>query len=128
MIETILMGANVLVQFGGGCRYGYYGEVQGQILNDLGYNVKVISLVTRGKTSIRRIIKEMKKVNLRFSKIKALYYLFITLKMVKYMDLIDDYIRENIGFECEEGSFESLKSLMLNDFSKISGYFDLKKK
>ena len=31
-IESLDMGANVLIQAGGGCRYRYYGEVQEQIL------------------------------------------------------------------------------------------------
>ena len=47
--------------------------------------------------------------------------------MVKYMDIIDEYIRENIGFEIEEGSFENLKFSLLEEFSKAKGYFDLRK-
>ena len=39
-IESLDLGANVLIQFGGGCRYGYYFELQEKILNDLGYNFK----------------------------------------------------------------------------------------
>ena len=128
MIETIEKGANTLIQFGGGCRYGYYGEVQKEILQDLGYDIKLLNLITEGKTNIKRIIKLLKQINPKFSKLKAIYYSFITIKMVKYMDQIDEYIRENIGFEIKEGSFESLKQLMLSDFSHIKGYFDLKKK
>jgi len=44
------------------------------------------------------------------------------------MDIIDSYIRENIAFELEEGSFESLKKLMLLDFSKINNFKELKNK
>ena len=36
-IEAIEKGANVLIQAGGGCRYGYYFELQEQILNCLLY-------------------------------------------------------------------------------------------
>ena len=34
-IESLDMGANVLIQAGGGCRYRYYGEVQEQILKEV---------------------------------------------------------------------------------------------
>lgn len=126
-IESLDLGANVLIQFGGGCRYGYYFELQEKILNDLGYNFKMINLITAGKTDIKKIIKKLKEIDPKFSKIKGLYYLIITKKMVEYMDFIDDYIRKNIGFEVNSGSFIKLRSKMLNDFSNIKGYFHLKK-
>lgn len=31
-IESLELGADILVQFGGGCRYGYYSELQDKIL------------------------------------------------------------------------------------------------
>ena len=34
MIESLEMGADTLIQLGGGCRYGYYHELQNQILKD----------------------------------------------------------------------------------------------
>ena len=43
-IEALEQGANILAQAGGGCRYGYYAELQEKILKDLGYNFKFINL------------------------------------------------------------------------------------
>ena len=43
-IEALEDGANVLVQTGTGCRYGYYGELQEQILRDLGYDFEFLCL------------------------------------------------------------------------------------
>lgn len=125
MIECLDEGANILIQMGGGCRYGYYAELQEKILKDLDYNCKVINLVTEGQTNIKRINNLLKQIDPKYSKIKALYYGFITLKMVKYMDKIDDYIRENIGFELTVGSFESLKEEMLITFSHVKSYKEL---
>ena len=127
MIESIEDGADTLIQMGGGCRYGYYGEVQKQILYDLGYNVRLVNLVTMGKTSFKRIMKELKKIDTKVGSIRVLYYGFITLKMVKYMDDIDEYIRNNIGFEVEEGRLEDLKYKMLSEFKKINNYNELRK-
>ncbi len=128
MIQSIEKGANILIQLGGGCRYGYYAELQEKILKDLGYDIKIINLVTKGKINIKRLIKELKKIDSKIKILKSIYYSFLTLKMVKYMDHVDEYIRDNIGFEIEKGSFEDLKFKMLNDFSKINSFRNLRKK
>ena len=125
MIEALDNGANVLVQFGGGCRYGYYSELQEQILKDLRYKFELHNLITSGKTNVKRIYKIMKRIDKRFSIIKGLYYLYITKNMVKYMDKIDDYIRRNIGFEVTKNSFLNLNKEMLNSFSKVNNSISL---
>ncbi len=127
-IECLDKKADILLQLGGGCRYGYYHELQEKILKDLGYEFTYINLVTKGKTDIKEIIKKFKKIDKKFSVIKSSYYLFITIKMVKYMDIIDNYIRENIGFEIKKDSFKKLKDEMLLSFSKTKNYIDLYKK
>ena len=43
-IEALESGANTLFQTGTGCRYGYYGELQEQILRDLGYEFDFVCL------------------------------------------------------------------------------------
>lgn len=126
-IENLSAGSNILIQMGGGCRYGYYAELQDQILKDLGYDFKLYNLVTGGKTSLKRIYKIMKEIEPKLNIFKSIYYLFITIKMVKYMDLIDDYIRRNIGFEIDKGSFNKELNNVLNEFSNTRGYFNLKK-
>ncbi len=126
-IESLDRGANILVQAGGGCRYGYYSELQEQILKDLGYEFTFVNFVTAGNRNIKNILKEIRKFEPKFKKIRALYYLFITSKMIKYMDNIDHYIRENIGFEVEKDSFIKLNNRMLKDFSKVKSYYQLRK-
>ncbi len=127
MIEAIEKGADTLIQLGGGCRYGYYAELQDQIIKDLGYNVSLFNLIIEGKVNLKRIYKILKQINPKIKIKKLLYYSFITLKMVKYMDHVDQYIRNNIGFEVKKDSFENLKYMMLNDFRKIKNYRNLRK-
>ncbi len=124
-IECLDAGAEILVQAGGGCRYGYYGELQEQILKDLGYEFTYVNLVTQGRTDIRRIYKNLKSIDASIHPLKSLYYTFITSKMIKYMDKIDFYIRENIGFEVEKGSFVALKRRMLSKFQSVKTYSHL---
>ena len=119
MIESLDKGASILVQMGGGCRYGYYSELQEKILKDLGYKFRLLNLVSCGKADVKRIYKMMKKIDKNFKIPKGLYYLYITMNMIKYMDKIDDYIRKNIGFEINKGSFEKLLAEMLDEFSKV---------
>ena len=127
ILEVIEEGADTVVQLGGGCRYGYYHELQRTIVSDLGYDVKFINLIIGGRTSVFRIYRELRKIDKHFRKIRSLYYLFITMKMVKYMDLIDDYIRQYVGFEVNKGSMEKYNLDMLNEFSNCKGYLHLKK-
>lgn len=125
-IEALENGADILLQAGGGCRYGYYSELQEKILRDLGYEFTYINLVSKGKTEVKRIYKLLKKIDPKFKIFKSLYYLYITKQMVKYMDRIDDYIRRNIGFEVHKGSFEKLKKEMLVDFKKVKNPISLR--
>lgn len=126
-IECLEKGANILMQAGGGCRYGYYSELQEQILIDLGYEFEYINLVSKGKSNIKFIIKQLKRINPKLNLIKLFYYGIVTKQMVKYMDKIDEYIRQNIGFEVEQNSFINLQNKMLKRFSKTKGIFHLRK-
>ena len=127
MLEVISMGAQVVVQLGGGCRYGYYHELQRQIISDLGYDVCYINLVTAGCADIRKICNDLKSIDSKFSRIRGVYYLFITIKMVKYMDIVDDYIRCNVGFEVNKGLMEKYNSMMLDEFLCVKNIFQLKR-
>lgn len=125
LIETIEEGANTLIQFGGGCRYGYYAELQEKIIQDLGYDVTLDSLIIGGKTDAKRIYRLLKKYDPQINIVKTMYYSLIGLKMVIYMDKVDEYIRNNIGFEKKEGSFIKVKEEMLNSFSNTKGLINL---
>lgn len=124
-IEALEKGANVLIQAGGGCRYGYYYEVQKQILKDMGYEFEFYTLTETDKVAIFSAYKMMKKLNPKLKFTKYLYYLALTFKMIHYMDKIDHYIRKNIGFEVERHSFENLLEEMLEMFSRTKGFFHL---
>jgi len=128
LIEAYEKGANKFIQLGGGCRYGYYGEVQEKILKDLGYDCKLINLISNEKVNIFKVFKKLKNEFENISFVKFLYHGLITCQMIIYMDIIDEYIRENIAFEVESSSFESLKQIMLLDFEKAKGLRDLKRK
>lgn len=127
-IEALENGANILIQAGGGCRYGYYHEVQEKILRDLGYDFEFYNLVENDCITLKSSYKMFKSIDKRISLFKMLYYIPLTILMIIYMDNIDEIIRNRIGFEIEKNSFINLKKTMLDSFIKTKGYINLTKK
>lgn len=126
-IESLENGATIILQAGGGCRYGYYAEVQEKILKDLGYDFQFLSLISEDHFTVKEIYRTFKKLNPKVSFFKFAYYSLLTIFMIRLMDWQDELIRSRIGFEVETGSFEKLKSEMLKDFESSKGYVSLYK-
>ena len=113
-IEALEAGADILIQAGGGCRYGYYAELQEQILKDLGYQFEFINLIQNNHVSLLKLYKVCKRLNPKLNIFKYIYYLIQGLIMMITMDKLDKYLRENIGFEEVKGSFESAEKRYQN--------------
>lgn len=118
-IEALEDGANILIQMGGGCRYGYYGEIQEQILRDLGYEFEFLNMFAAERFSAYTLYKKLKKLECRLSFQKFARYLLITAKMAAVIDKSENYIRENIGFEKYEHSFDKLHQEFLNKIKTV---------
>ncbi len=125
LIESLDNGATILFQAGGGCRYRYYAEVQEKILRDLGYKFKFVKLVSKGKYDIIGTYNIFKELNTKLTFKNFIYRGLISALMINYMDKIDNYIRENIGFEKDKNSFINLKKEMLKDFYNNKGIINL---
>ncbi|HAD20369.1 MAG TPA: hypothetical protein DCF42_08240, partial [Lachnospiraceae bacterium] len=59
-IEALEKGANVLIQTGGTCRLGYYGELHEKILKDLGYDFRIMNLTLQRHRNIPGLLKAVK--------------------------------------------------------------------
>ena len=118
-IETLELGANTLVQAGGVCRLGYYGELDEQILRDLGYDVKFVNFAKTRISKPSTFYDKFKEINPNLSLNRIAKILPLVLKMVEYIDEIEDYVRKNIGFEVEKGSFDSLHEEFLESLEKV---------
>lgn len=115
-IEALEDGANVLIQGGGGCRYGYYAELEEKILRDLGYDFEFYNMIVDNHASLIKGYKFVKKMNKKTNPIKCLYYLINALLMIVFIDSIEKYIRSNMGFEVNKGEFEKLENEYLDSF------------
>ena len=113
MIEALESGADTLIETGGECRLGYYGELQEQILRDLGYEFEFINLARVDYSKPTTLLPECRKINPDFSLKKAAAAGLAALRMTDCMDAADDFMRKNIGFETEDGSFEAVHAEFL---------------
>lgn len=134
-IESLELGANTILQAGGGCRYGYYAELQEQILKDLNYNFEFINFIENNHVSINKIYKYAKSINKKLNYFTYLYYLINTALMIIIMDKLSKYPRENLGFEIEKNSFikteqnllKELKTTKINIITLIIIYYKYKR-
>lgn len=105
-IEALELGADVLVQFAGPCRLGYYGELQESILRDMGYEFEMLNFATMtGKPLTKYIEAGKKKVNPDLSVPHGVRSMLAMFKMIECLDAANDYYLANAGFEAERGSF-----------------------
>lgn len=116
-IQALESGANVLFQTGMGCRYGYYGEVQEQILKDMGYEFEFVCL-SRGGARPLAAFQSCKRLNPNLTVVAALKALLLAVERIRVMDRLDYILRERIGFEAQSGSFEREKKQMLGELMR----------
>lgn len=126
-LEALEGGANTILQFGGLCRLGYYGELHEQILRDLGYEFDFINLAGMRMRNPKSVWSTMKKYNENMSLEALASTLPATYLMVKQMDELEKYIRKNIGFEVRRGAFESLYADYLAAAERVASKKELKK-
>lgn len=115
-IEALDRGSDLLVQAGGGCRFGYYGEVQEQILRDLGYEFEMVRLL--GGFSIKSYRKQLKAINPRLSMARVMRAYRLALRQTQALDRVEDFARRNCGFEIDSGVFESTLAEFLADLAR----------
>lgn len=105
-IEAIELGANVIVQFGGPCRLGYYGELQESILRDLGYDFDMLNFSGGIEGGWIGWAKQcLKVVNPDIALPHAVKQLLVCGNMVTKLDEARDFYLANAGFERERDSF-----------------------
>ena len=127
-IESIEAGANTLFQVGGACRLQYYGELHEQILRDLGYEFKFVNLAKANLGKPQTLYAPFKVVNPNLSLSKVAKVMTVVVKMAKFIDETEDFIRQNVGFEKYKGSFDSMHRKMLEELKTVSTHRQLNEK
>lgn len=120
-IEALDAGADVLMQFTGPCRLGYYGELQESILRDMGYDFQMLNFATMGGKSPKEYIAYCKRVvNPNLSVPVGVANLLVCLRMVEKLDSYHDAYLRLAGFEVERGSFERARKRFMARMSDVS--------
>lgn len=126
-IESLENGANVLIQAGGGCRYGYYYEVQEQILKDMGYNFTFIPLVDENGMNVLNVYEKFKILNGKLKFKKFCYYFLLGFKMIYILDEIETYMRNNFTYQVGEDKYTKIHQELLRDMLNINNFYELRK-
>ncbi len=122
-VDALELGANVVVQFGGPCRLGYYGELQESILREMGYdNFRMLnfSYGMDGNTALGWTRECLKQVNPDINVPKAALKLIPLARMVGMMDSAYDFYLANAGFEVEKGAFDRAWATYMDDMSAVT--------
>jgi predicted nucleotide-binding protein (sugar kinase/HSP70/actin superfamily) len=125
-LEALENGANVLFHTSGDCRMGFYNEVQEQILRDMGHDFKLCILETNSRNrSLKDFHNMFKELNPRLTYAKTLAAIFLAIRIIFAMDKIETYVRQNIGFETENGALEKIESRFLRDVAKCKSVLNV---
>ncbi|MCR5666988.1 MAG: hypothetical protein K6G01_09180 [Eubacterium sp.] len=126
-IEALENGANVMIGTGGTCRLGYYGELHEQILNDLGYDYEIFNITLANYKNIWGLYKGMRHFAPNTNLFRMVKSLPATAKMICVIDEVEDYYRQNMGFETHDGDFEAAYKLFLQSMRKANTLRDIKR-
>lgn len=112
-IEALEEGANILFQFGGGCRYGNYAELQEKILRDLGYDFKFCQFIKKGKTSFNYVYKMLRELNKDLTRRKLLKEFILIFTKIILLDKMDNYKRKKV--EVHDGDMKKIRAKYINE-------------
>ncbi len=125
MIEALEAGADTLMMAYGYCRLGYYGEVQEQILRDLGYQFDFINLADYTTGKPRDYLKALNRICPKIHPAKLTRAAVDTLKMVEYTDEVEAEYYRNCGFELTKGAYKKAIDQFWDDMEKAECRADI---
>lgn len=117
-IETLDMGAEIIIMGGGvgPCRFGYYGEVQREILEDIGYDFEMVCLEPQIINTYRELKRILGKITLRdIYKAGKLAWI-----KTKAMDAIHKKVLKARAREKKEGSVDKIYDEFLSRLKEVN--------
>ncbi len=99
MIEALEAGADTIIMVHGACRLNYFGELQEQILRDLGYTFEFVNLSLYNTGKKRDLLRALRAINPRRSVVKVARALYEARQMVEHLDDITALYYQSCGFD-----------------------------
>jgi len=123
-IEAIDKGADTIIMGGGSgpCRFGYYGEVQQEILRDLDYQFEMIVIEPDLFTNLRNLRKFLGMNSLK----KILNAGRLTWYKLMIMDNIHQLVLKNRSREIKEGEIDQIYDKFLKELDETMSVNGLK--
>jgi len=116
-IQALDSGANVLFQSGMGCRYGYYGELQEQILRDLGYKFQFLCL-SRTRARPCAVYAALKSLGSPRNAPQIAHALLLAIESIRAMDKLSEITRRGAALADSPGELSGQYSLFLEELAQ----------
>lgn len=124
-IEALDAGADVLVQFTGPCRLGYYGELQESILRDMGYEFEMLNFAAIAGQPLKEYVRTCKKlVNPDLSVAEGIKAMLVAFKMIECLDAYNDHYLKHAGFG-EKAKVEKARSRFFDRMGQVATRHDV---
>ena len=120
-LESLDNGATMLLQTGTGCRYGYYGELQEQILRDLGHD-PIFLCLPRGKARPDRAYRTLREAGSPRSFPRMGRAFLLTVRQIRGMDRLAGYIREHLAFAERPGDMRGIYKAFLERLPEADSF------
>lgn len=125
-IEALELGADILVQVGGPCRLGYYGEAQESILRDMGYDFTMLNFshgIEQGYFGWGKEV--LKTVNPDIGIAHGVKQLLACGHMLTKLDQARDFYMANAAFEVKRGEFRAAWDALMDDMRACETKHDI---
>ncbi|SHJ72614.1 Predicted nucleotide-binding protein, sugar kinase/HSP70/actin superfamily [Geosporobacter subterraneus DSM 17957] len=121
-IESIERGADTIVVTGscGPCRYGYYSEVQKEILKDLGHDVEMVVLEAP-HGNIPEFLKRVHKISNTKNPLKIAKSLKNAAKVLKRLNEIEAQMLQLRPHEMNKGDFDQVYKQLIKNLENSCG-------
>lgn len=114
MIEALEAGADTILMVPGACRLNYFGELQEQILRDMGFTFEFINLSLYNTGNVKDILRALKVVNPHRSMVKTGKALYEAAKMIECLDDTTSLYYQNCGFD-PSGTYPKIYKQFISD-------------
>ena len=125
MIEALEAGADTIIMVLGACRLNYFGELQEQILRDMGFEFEFINLSLYNTGKVKDILRAMKAINPRCSMVKAARAVYDAAKMVEHLDDTTSAYYQNCGFD-PTGTYPKIYRKFIADMYAAQSLADIR--
>lgn len=105
MIEALEAGADTIIMTYGSCKLGYFGELQEQVLREMGYEFDFVNLTEYDTGKKIDLFRGLKRINPKVKLTKVIRALVDGIKMADYIDEITAEYYGNVGFATDMMAF-----------------------